>query len=79
MAEPPNDHPDYRVEIVLESTSNLAFEVEGEVSRILGTVPGKIGRQLLRSEALCTHDEDDDILRDVYGNRVGTVRLIQIG
>ncbi len=66
---------DFKVEICIDSTSGLAFELEGELSRILSTVPGKIGRQLLRSEALCTHDEEDDVLRDVYGNRVGTVRL----
>ncbi len=69
----------FRVEISVSSTGGAAFDLEGELTRILSTVPGKIGRQWQRAEALYAHDEEDDLLRDIYGNRVGTVRLIREG
>lgn len=57
---------------------NDAFEnnLESELARILGTVPGKVMRQLGRdSTCACIHPEADDVLQDINGNTVGTVSL----
>lgn len=57
---------------------NAAFEDDlyGELQRILGTVPRKVYKQLSRAGGcLCTAAEADDLLKDVNGNTVGTVRV----
>ena len=53
---------------------------EREMTRILGTVARKVRRQLMRSsQCVCDHNEEDDLLRDINGNKVGTVEVLEDG
>lgn len=56
---------------------NAAFEDDfhGEFARMLDQAKKKFFRQLQRTEALCTHDESDDVLLDVNGNLIGDVDI----
>lgn len=64
---------------------HLKFEVTdssdefGELSDILGFVFGqarpKIVRQASRRPALCQHPEADDVLRDEFGQPIGTIEV----
>lgn len=56
--------------------SALHDDIIGELGRILSTVPSKIEQQLERSgRCICEAKEAADLLLDVNGNTVGTVRL----
>lgn len=47
------------------------------LQQMLGSVPGKVMEILGREEGcVCSHRESADLIRDVNGNRVGTVTLM---
>ena len=60
------------------SDLDLHEDIVGELTRILGTVPGKIEEQLDRSgRCVCTALESVDTLRNLNGNVVGTLEVIR--
>lgn len=47
------------------------------LQQMLGSVPGKVEEILGREDGcVCSHRESADLIRDVNGNRVGTVTLM---
>jgi hypothetical protein len=64
-----------KVEIDCDNAA-LHDDLEGELTRILNTVPGKICKQLERDgRCICEAKESSDKLMDANGNTVGYVRL----
>lgn len=56
----------------------LHDDLEGELPRILNTIPQKIRDQLERSgRCICEAPESVDKLLDINGNAVGTVKVIR--
>lgn len=49
--------------------------LDNAIDWVLHKARGKLGNQFLRTDSLCTHDESDDVLLDISGNRIGTVKL----
>ncbi len=65
-----------KVEITVEFERDTQEETLRELGHILGTATMKVYRQLQRAPGcLCTAPEADDVLRDIYGNVVGTVSV----
>ena len=65
-----------RIEIDCESGA-LHEDLEVELSRILDIVPSKVIHQLVRDgRCICEAKESADTLRDLNGNKVGTLELI---
>jgi hypothetical protein len=54
----------------------VAFDEPGELRRILNLVPEKVDRIVARAPGcICTIPEADDLLKDAFGNTVGTVEV----
>lgn len=47
------------------------------VWQVLEQAKDKVFNQYVRPEALCEHNEADDLLYDINGNRIGTVKLLK--
>jgi hypothetical protein len=63
-----------------DDSPNLALRLSVftyAMSMVLDQAKNKIFKQYVRPEALCEHNEADDLLYDVNGNRIGTVKLVR--
>lgn len=56
----------------------LSFELreDDNLERVLDQAKRKIENQAHRTPVLCTHDESDDLVYDINGNRCGTINVL---
>jgi|APSaa5957512622_1039677.scaffolds.fasta_scaffold54449_2 hypothetical protein len=68
-------NPNLRHVNIRFSTGNAAFadNFEGELRRVLSTIPDKLVRISQRAPCVCDAPEDDDHIRDAAGNIIGTI------
>lgn len=64
-----------KIEIQLSTENDAFVDFRRELTRILGTIPGKIEKQLSREPCLCEAPEAADKLLDLNGNTVGWVTV----
>jgi len=66
-----------QVKLCLEmDVISLDEDAEGELYRVLNTVPTKVLRQMARDPScVCTAPEVDDVLKDLKGNNIGYVSV----
>ena len=66
-----------RVVIVFNCDAAGLEDFDEDVYRILTQASRKLSNQVRREPGcVCTAPEEDDVLRDVNGNKIGRVRLI---
>jgi hypothetical protein len=69
------------MKIVIEidcGNAALHDDPPNELRRILATVPGKVAAQLERDgRCICEALESADMLKDINGNTVGTVKIVR--
>lgn len=63
-----------QVTFTIQIPSSTCYGDEDERDRILQAIPNKLIAIIDAPPALCDHPEDDNILRDHNGNRIGLIK-----
>ena len=65
--------------VVMFETDSAAFEeLFPEIGQLFAQAQRKLARQLMRIPSLCDAPEADDVLLDLNGNTVGSVKITHV-